>query len=132
MFVTDDSPTLVCPTSVAVTNGDDFSFVETSAVQNQGQKQIENAIEAMDSNEKAAYLRALKVAPHLVDHEAPPSWFLQFERYDAWAAAKRWVSYWEQRSEIFGERAFLPMSQSGYGTLSPKDVEVLRTGYLVM
>eukprot|EP00977_Amphora_coffeiformis_P000482 scaffold118_cov185-Amphora_coffeaeformis.AAC.2 len=128
----DDSQTFVCPTPVAVTNGDDISFVETSTIQNEGQKQIEDAIEAMDPKEKAAFLQALKVAPHLVEHETPPLWFLQFERYDAWAAAKRLVSYWKQRSEVFGERAFLPMSQTGYGTLSPEDVEVLRTGYLVI
>lgn len=123
-----------CPTPVAVTHGDaEINFIETSDIQNQGQMQIQEAIDAMTTQDRAAYARAQRVAPHLVRHETPALWFLRYDRYDPWAAARRLVTYWTQRVQIFGpERAFRPMSQTGRGTLSPDDVRVLRTGYLVL
>jgi hypothetical protein len=52
--------------------------------------------------------------------------------YNIAAAARRLVSYWECRKELFGERAFLPMTQLEKGALSEDDVAVLQTGYLAL
>ena len=118
--------------TVAVAKDDELSFVETSAIQDQGQKQVEEAIENMPADQKEAYLQALEVCPELVQHESPSLWFLRYDHYDSWKAAERLAYYWKRRVEIFGDRAFRPMSQTGYGTLSPAEIEVLRTGYLAV
>ena len=105
---------------------------ETPAVQLRGQTQLSDAIDATEMQEKEAYLKALQVCPQLVERETPALWFLRYEHYDGWAAAKRLAYYWRRRVDIFGERAFLPMSQTGHGTLSPEEVKMLRSGYLVI
>jgi hypothetical protein len=102
-------------------------------MQQKGLAQLQEAIDTMSVSEKESYLQALQNCPQLVQQETPPLWFLRYDNYDAWAAAQRLVYYWKCRYDIFGpQRAFLPMSQTGHGTLSMKDIEVLRTGYLVV
>ena len=70
--------------------------------------------------------------PHLVQQESPVLHFLQCDNFDPAAAARRLALYWKFRRDIFGpNRWLLPMNQTGAGALSPADVQVLRTGYLV-
>lgn len=55
--------------------------------------------------------------------------FLRCERYNSWAAARRLAVYWKNRKRVFGSRCFLPMNQTGEGTLTRDDLASLGTGY---
>jgi hypothetical protein len=94
--------------------------------------ELEQALELVPDEEKAAYTEAMHRVPDLVDSESDPFRFLWYEKYNISAAARRLVSYWEFRKELYGERAFLPMTQLKNGALSEDDVAVLQTEYLVL
>jgi hypothetical protein len=75
---------------------------------------LQEALTEIPDAAKQAYLEASERAPLLVERESDPISFLRCEKYDAWAAARRLVAYWEVRKKFFGpDRAFLPMTQSG-------------------
>jgi hypothetical protein len=94
--------------------------------------ELEEALELIPDEEKAAYMEAMQRVPDLVDSETDHFRFLWYEKYNISAAARRLVSYWECRKELFGERAFLPMTQMENGALSQDDITVFETGYLVL
>ena len=58
--------------------------------------------------------------------------FMNNDNYDANAAANRLVRYWRLRHEIFGERAFLPMTRTGQGSLTREDVVILKSGVIAL
>jgi hypothetical protein len=87
---------------------------ETDGMLENGVVMLRQALQDIPDDEKVAYLEALEYAPLLVERESNPAAFLRCEKYDAWAAARRLVAYWDVRKKTFGpERAFLPMTQSG-------------------
>jgi hypothetical protein len=94
--------------------------------------QLERALELIPDEEKAAYTEAMHRVPDLVDSESDPFRFLWYEKYNISAAARRLVLYWECRKELFGGRAFLPMTQLEKGALSEDDVTVLQSGYIAL
>jgi hypothetical protein len=94
--------------------------------------ELEQALELVPDEEKAAYTEAMHRVPDLVDSESDPFRFLWYEKYNISAAARRLVLYWEYRKELFGGRAFLPMTQLEKGALSEDDVAVLQTGYIAL
>ena len=80
------------------------------------------------------YRLAQERVPDIVAIESDPLKHLRTEDGDAQRAASRVAQYWKKRKHYFGdERWLLPMTQTeGTGALSPQDIEVLRSGYLVM
>jgi len=108
------------------------SFVETPVVEEKGLLALEEALAMISDDDKAALMEARVRIPELAEKEAPPIRFLRAEDFDPWAAARRLVNYWATRKEFFEDRAFLPMNQSGEGTLSRDDVTVLRSGYITI
>jgi hypothetical protein len=87
---------------------------ETDTMLENGVALLHTVLEQIPDQEKEAYLEALKRSPLLVASESDPTAFLRWENYDARAAARSVVSYWDTRLKIFGnERAFLPMTLSG-------------------
>jgi hypothetical protein len=82
--------------------------------------QIDYHIRRLSHAEKAAYLEAMNQAPHLVRDESKVTWFLEFAGNDVLAAARQLAAYWALRRQLFGERAFLPMAQTGEGALGRK------------
>jgi hypothetical protein len=91
-------------------------------------KSFEEALAMIPDYEKQAYLEAVQKVPHLVQKESDPSRFLIVEDHNAWSAARRFVQYWQLRKELFRERCFLPMTQTGNGALTPEDVLCLSCG----
>ena len=89
---------------------------------------MQAAIDRMPYEEKAVYLEAKKVAPEVVARESEMRRFLLCEDGDVDKAARRLVSYWDYRKELFGDRAFKPMLLTGTGVLSDEDIEILMTG----
>jgi hypothetical protein len=79
-----------------------------------GSKRIENVIMEianMPFHEKFHYCEALKISPQLEAAEAKLDTFLILEKGNVEAAAKRVVSYWNLRTQLFRDRAFLPLNQ---------------------
>ena len=95
-------------------------------------QQIKVALDSIPASEKLGYLEAVDKAPRLFDSESHPLKLIQSSDYNVWEAAKRMVKYWEDRKNLFGDRAFLPMTQTGDGALSPDDTIVLQTGFPVL
>jgi hypothetical protein len=110
-----------------------FGFVESEAMKAQANQQLEDAIKLIPQDAKAAYLEALERAPNLVATESNPMRFLHFDKYNAWAAARRLVTYWSSRVAIFGgEKAFLPLDLTGKGALDEEDLAFINSGCVVM
>jgi len=76
------------------------------------------------------YSEALECVPHLVASESKVIDILRTERWDPFKAATRLALYWKYRSQLFGDRWLLPMTQTGLGALSRDDIQILRTGYM--
>jgi hypothetical protein len=103
---------------------------ETEEMLQNGTQLLRESLLAIPDEEKAAYLEALEIAPLLVERESDPVAFLRCENYDAGAAARRLVLYWDIRKKTFGaERAFLPMTQS---RAMAEDMEYLEKALIVM
>jgi hypothetical protein len=94
--------------------------------------QLQTVIGTMAAYEKEDYLEAVQVVPHLVLTESDPLRFLRFTNFEKSAAAKGLVTYWKRRREIFGDRAFLPVTITGDGALSSDDIAFIKTGMSVI
>ena len=94
--------------------------------------QLDECIERMPVQQTQAYLYAVRHVPHLVMTESDPVRFLRFFDFDADAAAKRLVLYWNRRVEVFGDRAIRPMTMTSDGALSEDAKELFLTGTLVL
>jgi hypothetical protein len=93
--------------------------------------QLEDALATIEDYEKEDYVKALAVAPQLVLTESDPTRFLRFTNFNTAAAARKLVLYWKRRREVFGDRAFLPLTLTGNGALSNEDIEFIKTGLIV-
>lgn len=90
------------------------------------------ALHLLPPQDKADFLHAQRLVPERIARESPPLRFLRFEKLDFWAAARRLAKYWERRHQLFGDRWLLPMNQTGEGTLTRDDINVLRSGFYTL
>jgi len=102
---------------------------ETETIRHTARVAVEEALTEIPDAEKAAYLEVLRRAPHLIGIESNVLRFVRRDNYNAHDAARRLVMYWRVRIELFGERAFLPMIQTGSGALTQDDILILRWSY---
>lgn len=93
---------------------------------------MKEALDVVPLNEKRAFAEAVQKVPELVELESSPERYLRFDSFDPWAASRRIVAYWNVRLDFFGDRAFLPMTCNGEGALSKTDIELLKTGFLML
>jgi hypothetical protein len=112
----------------SVDDSEDPDGPEGPSLRRKGLDEIKGALACIPSREKKSYMEAIERVPSLVATESNPIVFLRCEKFNASAAAQRLINYWGARCEIFGDRAFLPMVQTGKGTLSRDDMVVLKTG----
>jgi hypothetical protein len=120
-------------TTITVLSDDDAfpeGFVETAAVSANGLNQMEQAIACLPDEDKVDLLQARREVPELVEKESPMLRFLRYEKYNSWAAARRYAAYWKNRKLAFGDRCFLPMNQTGEGALTRDDIVSISTGYV--
>jgi hypothetical protein len=108
------------------------SFVQAEEMLEKARGQLEEALDLIPAKEKTDYMEAVKHAPHLVEIESSPVRFIRCALYNHTTAAQLLVAYWRKRKEIFGNRALLPMIQTGEGALSPEDVAVLNSGFGIL
>jgi hypothetical protein len=112
----------------SIDDSEDPDGPEGPSLRRNGLAEIKEALSCITSQEKKSYMEAIERVPSLVATESNPIAFLRCEKFNASAAAQRLIKYWGARCEIFGDRAFLPMVQTGKGTLSRDDMVVLKTG----
>lgn len=93
-----------------------------------GAQEVLNAIEIIPEDKKTSFLKAMDRCPDVLEGECDLNRFLRCLDCDFWKAAESVVNYWELREELFGERAFLPLTQTSEGALSTEDVMALQTG----
>ncbi|GAX19170.1 hypothetical protein FisN_15Lh341 [Fistulifera solaris] len=74
---------------------------------------LHGAIDLLPESDKTAYIEAIQRTPDLVEAESPPLRFLEFDDFNYAAAAIRLCNYWKYRVDMFGDRAFLPMTING-------------------
>jgi len=87
-----------------------------------------SAIDMLPESKKSSFLKAKEKCPDLIAAETTPALFLQHDKQNYWKAAERLAMHWDEREKTFGERAFLPMTQTGNGALSKEDIVTLHTG----
>lgn len=85
-------------------------------------------LSSLSEHEKRAYILARERCPHLTERECPPSLFLKSKNYHVWAAVQSFVSVWDLRHRLFGERAFLPMNLTGKGAPDEDDIALIESG----
>lgn len=90
------------------------------------------AMASIPHGDRVAHGEAMERAPRLVDVESNPDHYLELAEFDPWKAAARVAAYWKARVEIFGGRAFLPMTISGEGAMLREDIELLQSGFLMV
>jgi hypothetical protein len=115
-----------------VDNKEDQDGPEGPLRRRRGLDEIKQALQCIPSQKRKGYIEAIERVPDLVATESNPTPFLRCEKFNATAAAHRLTKYWGARCEIFGDRAFLPMVQTGTGALSRDDMVVLKTGSVVV
>lgn len=92
-------------------------------------RRLDEAMNMLEPSEKSACVKALRVAPKLANLQSNPMKFLQYDRFDSWAAARHRATYWATRLEMFGEdRAFRPLTLAKDGALTGEDVDFVHQG----
>lgn len=92
-------------------------------------RHVEQAIRVIPMEHKAAYLEALEKSPAVVQDETDPMLFVRTCSYNIWDAANRLCLYWRERKELFGDRAFLPLTLTEDGALSKQAILGLHAGF---
>lgn len=74
---------------------------------------------------------ALRDHSTLVAFESKAKSFLKATSGDLQKAVEKMVRYWDHRKDLFGDKAFLPLTMTGMGALTASDEEVFKSGFFV-
>ena len=75
-------------------------------------EELDESLANMKPKKVRAWLEAQRNCPGLTNNDAKLL-FLQSEEFDVPRAAKKLADYWTKRVELFGDKAFLPMTLDG-------------------
>lgn len=103
-----------------------------SSAMNRSLAQLQEALALLPADETLCLAEALQKTPALVASESDPSRFIRQANGNPMEAAQRLCRYWQERSRVYRERAFLPLDwhtndrekasqQSGTICLLPSD-----------
>ncbi|KAL7580646.1 hypothetical protein ACA910_002159 [Epithemia clementina (nom. ined.)] len=93
-------------------------------------RHVHTVLHCLPLPQTQAYREAMRRDASLVDTETDPLQFVRYCKYDILQGAKRLCLYWTERLKLFGPtRAFLPLTLTGTGALTDRDVATLRAGY---
>jgi len=116
--------------AVAAAVGDDDGAARSEeALRQQTLNQFDEAMNAVPTKDKQAYLEARAQAPGLVSTETDPLQFVRVCDYNFWNATSRMCAYWRARKKYFQERAFLPLTLNERGALNEADILTLQGGF---
>ena len=112
---------------------EDAHIEETAVFIAASLEQFEKAMDLIPPEDKAEYETARQIAPHLFECELNAIGFLRYNNFNPWAAARRMANYWKYRKQFFRDRWLMPLALSShYGALYQVDIDLLRTGYVVV
>eukprot|EP00977_Amphora_coffeiformis_P014978 scaffold4278_cov173-Amphora_coffeaeformis.AAC.1 len=94
------------------------------------EKQVQESMLLLSPGLSEAYDSAVEIVPEVVQQETRIADFLDRENGDPLQAATRLARYWKLRRALFGNRWLLAMTQTASGALDPREVEVLRSGFI--
>ena len=86
----------------------------------------------LDEDLKRELVAAIEIVPDLVQTETDRIKFLRAEGFDTIKATRRLALYWKHRKTVFGDRWLLPMTQTGTGALTKKEIEIVQSGYMAL
>jgi len=90
---------------------------------------LKEAKNTLSEDDVEAFCEAVQKAPHIVELDSHPSKYLRAAEENITDAASRLALFWKVRKTVFGDRYLLPMSVTGEGTLTEKDIKILKTGF---
>ncbi|KAL7555989.1 hypothetical protein ACA910_006138 [Epithemia clementina (nom. ined.)] len=109
-------------------NLDDLS--QLPSLRSRVREYVDEVIRCRPAAETMAYREAMRRDASLVWTETDPLQFVRYCDYDVAAGAQRLCLYWTERLALFGpDRAFLPLTLTGTGALTPQDLLTLRAGF---
>ncbi|KAL7579257.1 hypothetical protein ACA910_011416 [Epithemia clementina (nom. ined.)] len=121
------SSTATSPAAAAHIDGD---LSQLPALRARVRRHVDAVIRCLPSQQSLAYMEAIQRDYDLVMTETDPLQFVRYCDYDLLAGAKRLCLYWTERKNLFGpELAFLPLTLTGTGALTPQDLLLLQAGY---
>jgi hypothetical protein len=121
------------PRRVKTIDGKSIIFLKNASMSDdEGDCPLDEIIQAMKGRDKEPYTKAKEQYPRLIQKESNPKEFLFREQSNANAAAWRLVWYWKNRSDLFGQRAYHSMTQTGEGALNRGDLDLLSDGVFLV
>ena len=104
------------------------------ALEKHGIADLEKTLAALPTNARTgAYKKAKNEHADIFEKETNPRFFLQRNQYKSVEAANQLVDHWQKRVELFGDKAYLPLTQTGEGALGRNEMSVLASGpFLVL
>mmetsp|Transcript_15549 Transcript_15549/g.21241 ORF Transcript_15549/g.21241 Transcript_15549/m.21241 type:complete len:298 (-) Transcript_15549:278-1171(-) len=117
------------PSSLKKTEPDGYGHehpIENEEIVREALSLFDKEIKKLPEQDKAGVIKAKDRCPEIVDTEEHKLMFLRSERFVVDLAVRRFVSYWDKRIELFGEKAFSPLTLSGP---LKDDREALNTGF---
>lgn len=95
-------------------------------------RQLNRGLGQLPSEETAAYHEASSKAPaHVWEEESNPFLFLLTEDFNVFYAANRLAKYWDLRLNVYGDRSYMELNQTGEGALQRRtDLALLDTGFV--
>jgi len=88
---------------------------------------LEDYLAKLAPDESTGIKEAEERCPSIVGSDEHKLAFLRSEMFNAKLAAKRFAKYWNKRIELFGEKAFMPLTIDG--SMSDEDIVALSTGF---
>jgi hypothetical protein len=118
------------------TTGEDLENVihqHVGGITDDGLHQFYEAMSLVDSDKKEGWTKAQsQCSPAVLQHECCPCYFVLACQFNPWDAAVRMCAYWEERIELFEDRAFEAMALGSEAVpptgLTREDVKMLETG----
>ncbi|KAL7575197.1 hypothetical protein ACA910_018685 [Epithemia clementina (nom. ined.)] len=118
------------PTTTAMDNECHPDLAQLPELRRRVRSHVHNVILCLSAEETRAYNAAMAYDAELVQTETDPIQFVRYCEYNLLAGARRLCAYWAERLALFGpERAFLPLTLTGTGAMTPQDLLSLRAGY---
>eukprot|EP00977_Amphora_coffeiformis_P028043 scaffold34685_cov183-Amphora_coffeaeformis.AAC.23 len=117
-----------CTTSVDKSQEDLKKPAMMEATREDSLRELFQAVECLPAEKTAAFWEACDICPDIVDSESDGMLFLRFENFNIWKAAEGIAEYWNTRRRLFGDRAHLPLTQTGKGALTQNDALSVQSG----
>ena len=126
------STTTTTTTASADESQDDMKKSAVQISREGALRELFQAVEALPAEKTTAFWEACDICPDIVDSESDGMLFLRHANFNYWKAAETIAEHWTVRRNIFGDRAHLPMTQTGNGALTKNDALSVQSGFVAI